>query len=75
MGTNSKNSILETCGDSAIIQTPCCEFCGQWGMLEVPLATANALERGEPVQDAAPQLAPAVREQISQGTHPACWPF
>lgn len=59
------------------IATPACGFCGQSGLAvltEDEFRRYQAWQRREmPVQDAFPHWAPAQREVLITGTHPACW--
>lgn len=57
------------------VETPTCLFCGKTGWIQVPTATVELLLDGAFIQDAAPDLAIPLREQIISGVHPACSPF
>ncbi len=55
------------------VTTPQCMHCGNYGLMEVRESIADAIDRGELIQDAAPDLAPPLREQLKSGIHPECW--
>jgi hypothetical protein len=57
------------------LQTPTCLFCRQDGWVQVPTTAVEQMAAGDPIQDALPDLAPALREQIISGIHPECSPF
>lgn len=58
----------------ADILTPVCQFCRQQGWITVPQAGADALMDGQPVQYALPEVDYRLREQITSGIHPRCFP-
>ncbi len=55
------------------IETPPCVHCGDAGEVTVLLADYERRRAGAKIQEAYPGLAPALREQLMTGTHPACW--
>jgi hypothetical protein len=55
------------------VRTPPCAMCGQTTDLEVDAAGMRMWHGGAHIQRAFPQLAPAERELLLTGTHPACW--
>lgn len=57
----------------SLIQTRRCFHCGQDGTLLLPDEGIAKYESGAFVQDAFPELARELREQIISGTHPKCW--
>jgi hypothetical protein len=61
-------------GGYADILTPTCPFCGQRGWISVPRLGADALTAGHPIHDALPYVDARLREQITSGIHPRCFP-
>lgn len=55
------------------VVTPNCWQCGSAGTLTVNARAYEAFQNGALVQDAFPDLAPPIREQLKTGVHPACW--
>lgn len=56
-----------------LIFTKPCFHCGMTGMLLVDAKSALNWANGMLIQDAFPDLAVPLREQIITGTHPECW--
>lgn len=56
-----------------IVETPECSWCGNGGTVEVPAPGFFAWQLGALIQDAFPELSPAIREQLKLGYHPECW--
>lgn len=59
--------------ETTLIKTRRCFHCGEEGTLELPNEGIAKYEAGAFVQDAFPELARELREQIISGTHPKCW--
>lgn len=61
------------------VETPPCMACGRRGsveMTEEQFAAFVAVQRdGTLIQIALPEVAPPIREQLRNGTHPECWDF
>jgi hypothetical protein len=55
------------------VQCPRCIHCGESSVLEVEESQWQRRQAGELVQRAFPDMAPADREMLITGTHPACW--
>lgn len=55
------------------VETPKCFYCGDFGVVEVPMAGFLRRQMGALIQDAYPELSVGLREQIMSGTHPDCW--
>jgi hypothetical protein len=62
---------LET--ETYIVETQMCGMCGKNGAVEVPAVGFLQWNFGMLVQEAFPDLALDVREQLISGTHPECW--
>jgi hypothetical protein len=60
-------------GHADILTGPC-PFCHQRGWITVPQLGADALTAGHPIHDALPYIDPRLREQITSGIHPRCFP-
>lgn len=58
-------------GTYLVVRT--CSWCRQESTVEVDAQGLWDWEHGMCVQDAFPHLSRAVREQLVNGTHPACW--
>ena len=56
------------------VETRPCLFCGKVSFIELPFPAVKALAEGRLLQDVLPNMAPADREVILSGVHPACWP-
>jgi hypothetical protein len=59
--------------ETYIVETPECSWCGKGGIVEVPAPGFFAYQLGALIQDAFPELSPALREQLKTGYHPECW--
>lgn len=55
------------------VRTAVCVVCGRNSELEVPLEGWEKFSKGAYVQDAFPELTPAEREMLINGTHPDCF--
>lgn len=58
---------------TVVATTPPCPGCGEQGSLEVEEFPYLMFLLGTKVQEAFPGMAPAEREQLLSGFHPACW--
>lgn len=59
-------------GNFRRVSTGKCLHCGETGYLQLPHEGVEAYGRGAYVQDAFPDVEPAIREQIISGVHPRC---
>lgn len=59
--------------ETVTVTTRACMFCGEPSRVELTAEQAGALADRRPVQDVLPDVAPARRELLISGTHPACW--
>jgi hypothetical protein len=53
--------------------TPTCFVCHQRGTVSVLTDDLRRYQEGALVQSAFPELTADLREQVINGTHPACW--
>ena len=66
-------ALQDLANETYIVQTPDCHICGESGIVEVPAPGFFAYQLGALIQDAFPQLSPALREQLKTGYHPECY--
>jgi hypothetical protein len=55
------------------VPTRYCIVCGQTGMIHMSAGSWAAYAKGAHIQDAAPLMDRAIREQLISGLHPGCW--
>lgn len=60
-------------GSTVQVQTPRCVVCGKKGEVGAILGQIMQWVKGVPVQNAFPDMEPGLREQLINGTHPACF--
>jgi hypothetical protein len=58
---------------TVLMKTPTCRMCGKGGTVEVDGQDYLKRTAGALIQDAFPNIAPPLREQMMSGTHPECW--
>lgn len=59
--------------ETYIVDTPICRLCGEGGTVEVPAIGFLQWNFGMLIQDAFPDVDPAIREQLKTGYHPSCF--
>jgi hypothetical protein len=57
-----------------VVETPTCAWCGKGGTAEITFKNYLAyFEDRQLIQDAMPNIAAPIREQIKTGYHPQCF--
>jgi hypothetical protein len=56
-----------------LVTTHPCPVCGRVRELPLPVAGVTRWQQGAHVQDAFPEIPPALRELLITGTCPGCW--
>lgn len=59
--------------ETVSIKSKTCPMCGESGEVEVPAQGVPAYVQGALIQNAFPDLAVELREQLISGIHPKCW--
>lgn len=65
--------ILDTIDGLEVVETEPCMLCGCRGAVGLTAEQCAKLDAGEFIQDVAPDMPDAEREQFVSGIHPDCW--
>lgn len=69
----TEDSLTDYAVPVTLYRCPPCMLCGRDSVIDVPTHALEAWQGGELIQNAMPEMAPAVREQMVSGTHATCW--